>query len=43
MNQSIPLKSTGLPSESVTQILISEIVLDETGQYKVLRGSKVNG
>ena len=31
--QSIPLKSTCLLSESVTLILISEILFDETGEY----------
>ena len=37
------LKFTGLPSESVTYILISKIVFDQTGQNSGLRGSNVNG
>ena len=32
INQSIPLKSTGLPSEPVTYILISQMLLDEIRQ-----------
>ena len=42
-HQSIPLKFTGRPSESVTYSLISAMLNDETGQYKGLRGSNVTG
>ena len=43
INQSIPLRSTLFPSESVMYTLISEIVFELTGQYNSLFGSKVNG
>ena len=43
INQSIPLKFTGLPRESVTYILISAMLNDDTGQYNGLFGSNVNG
>ena len=43
MYQSTPFKSIGLPSESVSVIRISLIMVFDIGLNKALLGSNVNG